>query len=124
MKVRISGNSIRFRLKQSEVKHFQQNGKITEVTTFGGAPTDKLTFVLAEVDAPEFQVSYEACTISIMVPRLICTEWTETQLVGFEKLIGTGKGEMIKILVEKDFACLDGSDVDNEDAFPNPSLHC
>jgi hypothetical protein len=124
MKVRISGNSIRFRLRQSEVKRFQQTGEIKEVTAFGGAAADRLTFVLKEGVAAEFQVKYEANTVTVEAPQSVCTEWTQTELVGFEELIDTGKGETIKILVEKDFKCLDGSDTENEDAFPNPNLHC
>ena len=124
MKVRILGNSIRFRLKQSEEKKFQQDGEIIEVTAFGGEPFDKLFFVLKKGIAENYAVHYHENTITIEVPPAVCTEWTNTNLMGFEETIDTGKGEAIKILVEKDFKCLDGSDVENADAFPNPNLHC
>ena len=124
MKVRISGNSIRFRLKQSEVKQFEQDREIKEITSFGTEQTERLSFVLKEGTTNNFAVTYLLNTVTIEVPRTVCNEWTETGLVGFEQTIDTSKGEAIKILVEKDFKCLDGSDLENEDSFPNPNLHC
>ena len=124
MKVRISGNSIRFRLKQSEVKRFAQTGEIKEETAFGVAATDKLSFILKEGIAPQFEISFEANTVTVKAPAIVCAEWTQTELVGFEETIATGKGETIKILVEKDFKCLDGIGAEDEDAYPNPGLHC
>jgi len=124
MKVRISGNSIRFRLKQSEVKQFQQAGEIKEVTAFGGETPDKLSFVLKKGGGGDYAISYQSNTVILQVPTVICDEWTKTELVGFEETINTGKGEAITILVEKDFKCLDGSEVENEDAFPNPKAQC
>ena len=124
MKVRISGNSIRFRLRQSEVRRFEEDGEITEVTAFGPLAADKLSFVLKNTSANEFQVVYEANIITLKVPATLCREWTQTGLIGFNETIETGKGKSISILVEKDFACLDGTDTENEDAYPNPNLQC
>lgn len=124
MKVRISGNSIRFRLKQSEVKQFHETGEIEEEIIFGSEATEKLSFFLKKGDGSNFELSYMQNLVTVNVPLLICDEWTQTTLVGFEEIINTGKGEIIKVLVEKDFACLDGSDVENEDAFTNPNFHC
>lgn len=124
MKVRISGNSIRFRLKQSEVQTFGEQGTLSEITEFGMAADDALTFTLSVSPSNAFSISNSKNTIVIEVPELLAKEWTQTGLVGFEEQIDTGKGKIIKILVEKDFKCLDGSDKENEDSFPNPNLHC
>ena len=124
MKVRISGNSIRFRVKQSEVQRFEQEGKLSEVTEFGLEQEDALTFTLSVVDNNNFRLKNTANTVTIEVPETIVKKWTQTELVGFEESIDTGKGRIIKVLVEKDFKCLDGSDKENEDSFPNPNLHC
>ncbi|MDQ6813595.1 MAG: hypothetical protein M3040_07665 [Bacteroidota bacterium] len=124
MKVRISGNNIRFRLKQSEVKRFEQAGEIKEVTVFGREPADALSFILKKGSSGRYKVSYHSNTFLLEVPEQVCARWTSTEIVGFEEAIDTGKGATIKILVEKDFKCLDGSDLENEDAFPNPNLHC
>ncbi len=124
MKVRISGNSIRFRLKQTEVKHFREEAEIREETSFGLVPEDKLAFVMKAHNSDNFSITWESNTVVLQVPASVWGEWTNTDLVGFEKEITTGKGQMIKILVEKDFKCLDGTDVDNHDAYPNPNQYC
>ena len=124
MKIRIQGNSIRFRLKQQEVKHFREEGEIKEQILFGFLPADKLTFMLKARNSDSFKITWEANVVMLHVPAVTCAQWTNTDLVGFEEEVTTGQGETIKVLVEKDFKCLDGSDVDNEDAYPNPSQYC
>jgi hypothetical protein len=41
--------------------------------------------------------------------------------VGIAEEIGLGNLGSLGLLIEKDFACLDRSDKDNEDTFPNPN---
>lgn len=124
MKVRILGNSIRLRLRQKEVCQFQESGEVREVASFGTGNTNKLSFVLKESTCNGFKVAFRSNIVTIEVPKAICDEWTNTGLVGFEEAIDTGGGERISILVEKDFKCLDGSDAENEDAYPNPNAMC
>ena len=124
MKVRISGNTIRFRLKQSEVQKFREQGNLTETLAFGTEDADILSFTLSVSSANEFGILNTNNVIIVKVPDTVANEWTHTQLVGFEEKIDTGKGKIIKILVEKDFKCLDGSDQENEDSYTNPNLHC
>lgn len=124
MKIRISANSIRFRLKQSEVQKFSVVKAIEEVTAFGPSANEQLTFILKEGTSPTFNITFKTGTITLSVPPTIIHNWIETELVGFEEQVNTGKGESIKILVEKDFACLDASPVENEDTYPNPNLVC
>jgi len=124
MRVRISGNSIRFRLRQSEVQRFGKHREIKEVISFGSFASEKLSFVLKSIPSNYFQVSYKSNAITVEVPEALCKEWTQTALVGFNETVDTDKGEAISILVEKDFACLDGTEVENEDAYPNPNHEC
>ena len=124
MKIRIQGNSLRFRLKQTEVKRFREEGEVKEETSFGILPADKLSFVLKAGGSGTFKISFESNVVMLQVPATLSAEWTNTDLVGFEEEVTTGKGETIRVLVEKDFKCLDGFDVDNEDAYPNPNQYC
>ena len=124
MKVRISGNSIRFRLKQPEVSDFQQRGKITEVTAFGPEPKDHLHFILEVFSGPELAVNFDANTTTIRVPQELAARWTGTELIGFDGKVDTGKGQQMNLLVEKDFACLDAPEEDNAGAYPNPNAVC
>lgn len=124
MKIRIASNSIRFRLKQPEVRLFSQQQSITEVLEFGAAPGDQIRFVLETANSEQFAIIFEQHAITLLVPQQLAQEWTLTDLVGFEEEIKTAKGKMIRVLVEKDFACLDKTVEENEGTYPNPKADC
>lgn len=124
MKVRLLGNSIRFRLKKSEVTLFKKEGAIKQMTQFGIEPGDILSFVIRKNASEEFKLKYRDGTVTVDIPEAVCCEWTDTNLVGFEEEIDTGKGQVIKILIEKDFQCLHTTDIENLDSYPNPNLNC
>ncbi len=123
MKVRISRNSIRFRLKEPEVKRFQQEGVISEVLEFGNNETEQLKFSLSQCQSDEINVQFQSNETTIFVPQTIAKDWTSTDLVGFEAEVNTGKGKIIFILVEKDFTCMDGREEDETGSYPNPLLN-
>ena len=107
MKIRISANTLRFRLQQTEVRYFQQHGKITEVTEFGPSPADQISFSLEISSEPELSVRFGSNTTTIGVPKALAEQWTATNMVGFEGKLDTGKGRIVEVLVEKDFICQD-----------------
>lgn len=124
MKVRIQSNTMRFRLKQPEVNHFQQHGQITEVTEFGPEPSQQLRFRLKVSSSTDFTITFEAGTTTIYVPQQVAQKWTSTELVGFDANVDTGYGREIVLLVEKDFICQDRPGEDNVGAYPNPKGIC
>ncbi|ALI98027.1 DUF7009 family protein [Rufibacter tibetensis] len=124
MKIRILGNSLRFRLRQPEVSSFRQTGVVTEVTQFGPEPSQKLSFILAVSSDPELSVSFEAGTTTVHVPKQLAEEWTSTDQVGFDGTVNTGQGQKIEVLVEKDFVCLDRPEEEQIGAYPNPNAIC
>lgn len=124
MKVRILGNSIRFRLKKPEVSQFEKEGSVTETIEFGPEPADQIHFCLQKHTGPELAVSFHANTSTIKVPQPLAQDWTQTDRVGFDGKVDTGKGRTINVLVEKDFMCIDGGEADNEGAYPNPMANC
>jgi hypothetical protein len=124
MKVRILGNSIRLRLKKPEVSYFERMGKVTEITEFGPETSDQLRFILEMYTGHELAIEFESGTTTIKVPQALAREWIDTELVGFNAKADTGKGRTISILVEKDFMCIDGSEAENEGAYPNPLANC
>ena len=68
MKVRISGNKIRFRLKEPEVKQFQQKGIISEVLEFGYNENEQLTFSLSQSESNRIDVQFLSNETTISVP--------------------------------------------------------
>jgi hypothetical protein len=123
MKIRISGNTIRFRLKQPEVADFAANGVITDHIQFGTAAGKALRFELKKTSAGQLDASFEDNVISVSIPQSRSDEWTESDAVGIEGNVTEGNSTLY-ILIEKDFACLDRSDADNEGTYPNPLANC
>ncbi len=124
MKIRIKGNSIRYRLKQPEVALFKKTGLVEETIAFGTQPNDQLHFRLELFSEPQLSIRYNEGMVTIYVPKALAQHWTETELVGFEGDLDSGKGRNIFVLVEKDFACLDGTEEENEGTYPNPLINC
>jgi len=124
MKIRIQSNSIRYRLRQPEVEGFRKYGSVSETVQLGNESTDRLKFILERSLDNEIKVQFKNLTTTIYVPQAMANEWTDTDLVGFDAIIEIGNQDGLKILVEKDFKCLDGSDEENVGAYPNPAKQC
>jgi hypothetical protein len=122
MKIRIKGNSVRLRLTQSEVDNFSKNGMLEEHTAFG---SNELIYALErKAAADELLASFEGNRITLFVPEKLSTIWTTTDRVGMENLMEIGDGKRLFLLVEKDWACIDRTDEDQSDNYPNPNQGC
>ena len=119
MKLRIKGNSIRLRLSQGEVSGFAQNAGVEDRIAFGSR---RLSYALLRLnEAEEIYARFENDRIEIIVPAATADEWTRTSQIGFGAQQNLPGGETLKILVEKDFACLTEREGEDEtDAFPHP----
>jgi hypothetical protein len=119
MKLRIKGNSIRLRLSQTEVSDFARNAQVADSISFGNR---QLTYaLLAQNKAEEILANFETDRIEIIVPAATAAQWTRTTQTGFGAEQNLPGGETLKILVEKDFACLTEREGEDEsDAFPHP----
>jgi hypothetical protein len=122
MKLRIKGNSLRFRVTQSELAKLVELGRVEETIYFGPELHCRLTY------AVEHQPSLAHTTLRYLAPEVtivLCTEdvkaWDESSQVGIYSTVDIGVRGSLDILVEKDYACLDLSDADNIDTFPNPN---
>ena len=118
----MTSESLRLRLREPEVKKFASTGEITETVFLGGDRS--LSFSLLANDQDEMSVTQERCSVSVLVPRAVVTEWTQSSLVGIEKKIVFGNGANLNVLIEKDFKCLDRPDEENEGAYPHPNEVC
>ncbi len=102
-----------------EADAIRETGSIEEVLEFGPAESDQLRFRIVTGEEA-YAIDQQGMQISVIVPRAVIDEWTSTDLVGFEEKITTSKGRDISVLIEKDFACLDGEREDEEGSYPNP----
>jgi hypothetical protein len=121
MKLRVRNNSIRLRLGRSEVAQFASRGYIEEAIEFGRGPDERFIYALERSgDTDTLQAAISGSRMTISVPDLQAGEWADTDLVGMEVEQQVGGGNVLRVLIEKDFACLEKRDGD-EDAFPHPA---
>ena len=122
MKLRIRGDSIRLRLTQSEVQKLADDGRVEDSTHFG--PDERFTYAIVAGGA-HVEAKLAARTIEISVPAATARAWATSETVGIEGARDVGDGKTLRILVEKDFACLtERPHEDDADAFPNPHSSC
>ena len=120
MKLRIRDNSIRLRLTRTEVEAVRNDGLVRGHVQFAGS--NAFDYVLESSPAtvrPEAHVSNNVLTVR--VPQLDIRQWAESENVSIESEQNLDDGGHLKILVEKDFACLaPRAGEDESDMFPNP----
>lgn len=123
MKLRIRGNSVRLRLTQSEVAQFAEKGFLEERIEFGRAPSENFIYALkTSTDAKRASAAFENNRLTVFVPEREGEKWSNSAEVGIKGEQSLGEGKLLRILIEKDFACLDAREgEDDSDAFPNPS---
>nr|WP_297789142.1 hypothetical protein [uncultured Allomuricauda sp.] len=120
MKIRIKGNSIRFRLTQSEVQQLSETGSINENTEFGNSIFQyqvKLAPTIQNLEA-----IYSNGNILMMVPEDDGKNWFHNDIVGFAHEMELPAGKKLHLLLEKDFTCLENRMEDQSDNYPNPKL--
>ena len=120
MKLRLQFNSIRLRLKRSEVDQLANTGRVEEKIILGQSTT--FLYVLetcTSVSSPQSHLA--ADSLVVQLPPALVTQWANSDQVGIEGRQATGSEASLQILVEKDFACLDRTEEDNFDTFPNPA---
>jgi hypothetical protein len=120
MKLRIKGNSVRYRLTKSEVDALKLGNTISDTTSFIDST---LTYSLAPTAAgKELTASYTDNKITVHIPEAWAKEWADTEQVGYENRMQLGNGQNLFILIEKDFKCLDETHEDQSDNFDNPLI--
>ena len=129
MKLRIRGNSLRLRLLRGEVEQFGKTGRVAETIQFGVSPAARLSYILeADGEAEQININFKDNQITVKIPAQAARNWVESDEVSLrsEQPIENGDAEnILKILIEKDFVCLDRKDdPDNSDAFPHPTRKC
>lgn len=120
MKLRILDDSIRLRLTRTEVETVSSDGLVRGRVRFAG--TNSFDYVLESSPAtvkPEAHISNNVLTVR--VPKLDIESWADSEAVSIKAEQGLGDGGQLKILIEKDFACLAPRDGEDEsDMYPHP----
>ena len=121
MKLRIKGNSLRLRVSQSELAKLIQGSTIEDTIQFSPAPDAKLTYALEIASSgPDVRVEYVPQCVTVVLSTQAAERWASGHDVGVYGSSETSAGPL-EVIVEKDFACLDGDPSRDKDAFPNPN---
>lgn len=125
MKLRIKGNSIRLRVSPSDLTALTENGKIKSEIHFADSPAAMWSYGIAQHSAPagpSIEFASNGVTVSVAAEEV--KRWANSEDVGIFFSQNIGLQGTLDVLLEKDFACLDRSDGDNCDTFPNPNEAC
>ncbi len=97
-------------------------GRVEETVYFGPFDDVRLVYVLREdpgLTCPS--VVYRSGEEVITLLTRTAGEWAGSDQVQIYAAVDLGPQCTLNLIVEKDFACLDPSDADDADTFPNPA---
>jgi hypothetical protein len=117
MKIRIKGNTIRFRLTKTEVDTLCKEGYIEEITYFGDRT---FSYAVQRSAIPTMEATFSENKLTLAISEDKVANWETNQQVGFEHAMPVGDNKTLELLLEKDFACLDERLEDQSDNYPNP----
>jgi hypothetical protein len=123
MKLRIRGNSIRFRLGESEVAQLAKAGRVSDSVQFSALPRNSLTYsVEASPGDREIGARYQGNEIMVTIPSAAVKEWADSEQVGLNGRQAISGELGLAISIEKDFRCLATRPGEDEsDSFANPA---
>jgi hypothetical protein len=115
MRLRFEKNSLRFRLRKSEVEQLTHQGFVKEAIAFPGSTFIYELHVSDDVIDPAAQLNNNLVIVNI--PVGIATEWINTDEVGIYHVMHVNENETLDITIEKDFPCKSDSEEDKKDTF-------
>jgi hypothetical protein len=122
MKLRIKGDSLRLRLTKGEVSQLDTGGTVEDQVRFGGGAA--LVYRLkSDAKAGALTASFAQGAVEIRVPERSAREWANSNEVTLAGAQPIAAGDELRIVVEKDFACLAPREGEDEsDNFANPTV--
>ena len=112
MKLRLEGNSIRLRVRKSDLIKLHTESSIKETLLFPNSLSFNYQLITDKnAETIDAQLSTDALTVSI--PLSMAMNWLNSDAVGVEHTLNSG----LFILIEKDFPCTDRPWEDTSDTF-------
>ena len=117
VKLRLFKDSIRFRVRRPDLAELLSKGSIEHGVRIGPGEADLLTYRLRTVPDGEHAVTPLGLGLEVRIPEAAARDWAESSAVGIGFTTPWGS----RVLVEKDFPCLEPRPGEgNEGAFPRP----
>jgi hypothetical protein len=121
MKLRIKGDSLRFRVSRSELEKLLGGKRIEDTIHFTAAPDARLTYALESTQQSDsLRIQYEPQSVTVFLSEEQAKSWGKEGEVGIYTSVEIGEAGSLEVIVEKDFACLDRGGEENVDTFANP----
>ncbi|WP_025762181.1 DUF7009 family protein [Dyadobacter tibetensis] len=122
MKLRILNDSLRIRLSKSEVTTLARSGVVESQTEFVGG----ILYYSLEIQEQhgELEATFSGNRIKVLVPKAFAETWPENDVVGMSSKQQIRPDGTLKLLLEKDFKCLDNTTEDQSDHYENPNSIC
>jgi hypothetical protein len=120
MKLRILDNSIRLRLSRTEVAAIRSDGIVGGKVSFAGG--SRLIYCLEGSPAcVDPAAQFADGELLVRLPEATVVQWADSDEVSIEATQPLDDGGSLKILIEKDFACLTPREGEDEsDLYPHP----
>ena len=120
MKIRIRGNSVRFRLTKSEVKTLCEMGFVEEKTNFNESFFSYS--IKASEEHEDLHATFRNDSVILFMPKGLLSDWETNEKVGFYHTQSNRNGSALTLTLEKDFVCMDETVEDQSDNYPNPKM--
>lgn len=119
MKLRIKGNSIRYRLTKTDIQELGEKEYVEDRTEVG---PDLFVYSLQGYDELNINATLGLNKLTIYMPKSMIREWISTERVGYNHTMNLASGNKLHLLLEKDFKCLDETIEDQSDNYENPLM--
>ncbi len=115
MKLRCTENSIRLRLRKSDIKKLSENKVLSVSVRFPAG--NALIYEIKIEDSPKVSAYFNERLVSIIIPPNLASQWINSEQVGISENLELSDVQFLAILIEKDFPCKDRIDEDKSDTF-------
>lgn len=113
MKIRFDKNSVRYRLRKSDVEQLLREGCVREYVAF---PNGIFAFELRRSRERDLSAVFNG-NVTVSIPSEILNQWANTGQVAISGKLETAAGEYLSILIEKDFPCKNDPSENARDTF-------
>ncbi len=109
---------MRYRLDKQDIEILLKNGNVNSSTSIG---LQKLHFCIKQKDIETPRFKLDELGLHLAIPTEQILQWAQTEQVGISFNIYNEDNSELKVLVEKDFECLNHDKAEDQSfAFENP----
>lgn len=115
MRLRFASNSLRLRLRKSDIEQLRQAGEVRDSIIF--CEGNELEYALKIDQVPFINAAYQPGQITVRLPTELAQAWMDSNQVGLQHDQPLYNGFHLDILIEKDFPCQHQPTEEIEDTF-------